>query len=119
MRRTYDRITAQSLVPLLDVITREMTERAEAVRTLTRKLRILRRDDAPQNAILDLQARLSNHRRELRLSTEELEKLGCYVDEGSPLAVIIPGADGKHEHGYRWDSGALDLIEIDTPELTA
>jgi len=119
MRRNYDRHTAERLVPLLNVITTEMTERAEAVRTLTRQLRVLRREDAAQNKILDLQARISTHRRELRLSTEELEKLGCYVDEGSPLAVIIPGADGKHEHGYRWDCGALDLIEIDTPELTA
>jgi hypothetical protein len=119
MRRTYDRTTAERLVPLLDVITTEMTERAEAVRTLTRQLRILRRKGASQEAILDIQASIATHRRELRLSTQELEKLGCYVDVGSPLAVIIPGADGKHEHGYRWDSGGLDLIEIDTPELTA
>ena len=59
------------------------------------------------------------NRRELRLSTKELEQLGCYVDEGNPLAVIIPGADGKHEHGFRWDTGALDLIELGTTEVSA
>ena len=59
MRRTYDRTTATSLVPLLDAITTEMVERSETVRSLTRQLRVLRRRDATQDEILNLQAVLA------------------------------------------------------------
>ena len=112
MKRTYDLDQAQKLIPLLDSITVEVVERAQAIRDLSRELRRLRREDGPTEEILNLQADLSIQRRSLRHCTEELEALGCYVDEGHPLAVIIPGPDGTHESGYRWEVGSVEIAQL-------
>ena len=111
MKRSYDRHGAAKLVPLLDSITREIFERGRAVRALTRTLKLLRDSDAPAVAILDVQAELANHKRELRHAREELESLGCAVDDAQPMRVIIRGADGSFEAGWAWDLGAAFVQE--------
>jgi hypothetical protein len=70
--------------------------------------------DAAAREILDVQAELATHKREMRLSLKELEDLGCVVGEGHPLAVIIPGHDGNLDHGYRWDCGEINVVRVES-----
>ena len=112
MKRTYDRTEAAKLVPLLNVITLEIFERSRATRVLSRHLKSLRENDAAATAILDVQAELANHKRELRVARQELGTLGCAVDEAHPLRVIIRGQDGSFETGFAWDLGDPSVHEL-------
>lgn len=108
MNRAYDRKTASDLLPLLDVILREVTERRHELRILERRLRRAREAEDVTDT-LELRAQIALHRREIRLALAEVQELGCVIESDSPLQVLIPGADGRLEGGYRWDAQALEL----------
>ena len=59
--------------------------------------------EAARSEMLDLRARLTTHRREIRLAEAELERLGCIVDSDHPWRVKIPGIDGRLEAGFQLD----------------
>ncbi len=108
MKKAYDSDRAKNLVPLLESISRELTERHAAIAKLERGLRSFPDSEAPNAEELDLRAELATQRRELRLAQKELEKLGCAVDENDPGCIRIPGADGKLERGFQWSWGELE-----------
>jgi hypothetical protein len=101
MKKAYDRHDAKRLVPLLETIAREISERVAAIQELEERSAAPRR---PSQRLHD-QAELAIHRRELRLARKELETLGCSNDEAHPTEVLIPGRDGNLEHGFRWQFG--------------
>jgi len=107
MKKAYDRTTARQLVPLLESITREVVDRLHEVRIFQGKLALLEQGKsgaaAKGDEYIELRAALSNHRREIRLAMQELERLGCVVDEHNPLVIFIPGSDGNIDHGFQWD----------------
>ncbi|MEL6428694.1 MAG: DUF2203 family protein [Planctomycetota bacterium] len=103
MNHAYDRDRAAQLVPLLESIFAEVADRRRSIRQLERELANAKRENAPTTG--DLTARLANHRRELRLTRAEFERLGCVVDEHNPNRVIIPGESGAHESGFHWQAG--------------
>ena len=111
MMKNYDRTEASKLLPLLDVITREISERSVAVRRLTRRVTELRELNGPQAELLDLEAELAGHKRELRHARTELESLGCAVDDAHPLRIMIRGSDGTFDRGYLWDVGTGGIHE--------
>ncbi len=43
---------------------------------------------------------LKDFRREVRLTTKELSRLGCELDPLAPTRVHIPGDDGHLEHAF-------------------
>ena len=114
MNQTYDRNHAAQLVPLLEAIFEEVADRRKAVRQLERELSQAKREGASQSAIGDLTARLANHRRELRHTRSEFERLGCVVDEHNPNRVIIPGEAGELEGGFHWQAGDT-VVHDNTP----
>ncbi len=98
----YDRQHALRLVPLLRSIMREVCERSTAIAQLETHLEKLSRPGKKSPDFYDLQARLSTHRRELRLARKELSRLGCVLDGSNLMRVHIPGNNGEFDHGYTW-----------------
>lgn len=99
MAKTYDSAQAQRLVPLLEVIGREILERQAQIVRLERR-RVPKGTDP-----IALRAELSGHRRELRNARRELARLGCRVDQSERLTIFIGGHGGAFESGYRWSPG--------------
>lgn len=110
MNHAYDRDNAARLVPLLESIFAEVADRRQAIRKLERQLQEAKREGASRTAIGELTARLANHRRELRLTSKEFERLGCQVDEHNPNRVIIPGAAGNLDEGFHWQVGTSEVL---------
>jgi hypothetical protein len=101
----YDEEHAEAMFPLLRSIMQEIQERAGAITRLERRREILTQAEGAfdrKNRLADVESRLSVHRRELRLATREIERLGCALDQDDPTRVRIPGRDGKLEQGYSW-----------------
>jgi hypothetical protein len=104
-RNVYDERHAEALVPLLRSIMNEVQERARAIARLERRREILTAAEGAydrENRMSEVEGRLAIHRRELRLATRELERLGCALDQADPLRVRIPGRDGKLDKGFSW-----------------
>ncbi len=113
MKRAYDRDRARNLIPLLGSITREIAERAHEARILQGRLGKL--EDEPMcEELVDLRAKLASHRREIRLSLKELERLGCAMDEDAPGQIRIPGRDGDFDHGFQFDPGSYSLRRVES-----
>ena len=104
MKKAYDCERATRLVPLLEVISREIVERRHQVRLLERRIARFRANGRPATEILDCKAQLATHLRELRHANTELERLGCVVDDEHPSTIFIPGADGELDRGFRWNA---------------
>ena len=109
MKHTYDWDHASKLVPLLGAIFAEVADRRTAIRTLERHLSRMKCDGAPADSMADAIARLAEHRRELRFTAREFERLGCVVDEDFPNRVVIPGTNGRLESGFLWQHGETDV----------
>ena len=118
MNRAYDRDKATQLVPLLEAIFEEVAERRREVRLLEKQMVRAKREASHPEEIARLQARLSTHRRELRLARREFERLGCVVDENDPNRVIIPGSNGALERGFHWAAGESDVTRLVTDSPT-
>ena len=113
MQKAYDRKAAEHLVPLLESITREITERGAELTVLCAQLPA-DEDPEPSPAFFDLNARVAGHKRAIRLAYLELERLGCTFDEQRPCCVRIPGSDGSFEVGFEWDANELELRSLST-----
>jgi|GEM_PF-808722 len=111
MKKSYDYDGAESLVPLLRVLNREIQERSEAIRGASRQIRKLRASRRRlsgrelRHQVDCLRAEIANQKREVRLAERELSQLGCSVDATDPTTVLIPGRDGNLEGGYSWRPG--------------
>jgi hypothetical protein len=105
MKKAYNYQGADELIPLLRSIQREVRERREEILRLENTLRVFKRRALEHPRLASTQAELMTHRRELRLSERELERLGCALDGERPFRVLIPGDDGAIEHGFAWDLG--------------
>ena len=105
MKKAYNYQGADELIPLLRSIQREVRERREEILRLENTLRVFKRRASEHPRLASTQAELMTHRRELRLSERELERLGCALDGERPFRVLIPGDDGAIEHGFAWDLG--------------
>jgi len=103
MKKAYDRIHANQLLPLLESISREITERGRRIQEL--ELQAAALTDTREERFFDAQAELATHKREVRLAERELDQLGCVVDDREPTSIIIPGTDGKLTRGFRWEMG--------------
>lgn len=117
MNKSYDLHGAESLIPLLRVIQREIGERKRAIRRLSLESQAVNRDitrpEAERKAEIGrLQATAATHRKEIRLAAAELEDLGCAFDTLDPQTVHIPGANGTHEAGYTWRVGQAQISEL-------
>ena len=112
MNKTYDRNHAEKLVPLLEVIVNEILERTRAVRKLAQESKPQPEGSAPSADELDRRAEIASHRREIRLSIKELERLGCVVDEQDLTRVYIPGPGGKIDRGFSWQSGEKNVRNV-------
>ena len=111
MKRAYDRDRARKLIPLLGSITQEINERVHEARILQGRLAKI--EGGPVcDEFMNLKAKLAVHRRELRHSAKELDRLGCVMDEEEPGQIRIPGSDGDFEHGFQFDSGSRSLRRV-------
>ena len=111
MTKAYNEQSAASLVPFLQATHREIRERADQVRRLENRLRLLSEEERSSS---DAQASLSTHRREIRQAKRDLRRLGCELDELGPFQVLIPGADGRLEHGFAWTAGDSQVRSVET-----
>lgn len=116
MNKAYDTQHAQQLVPLLESIVREVADRLHEIRILESRIGRIEAEAGEQasSEFFDLKASLATHRREIRLATRELERLGCVVDGRHPLRIIIPGSDGNLDHGFQWDPSDPMLRRVST-----
>ncbi|MCH2104440.1 MAG: DUF2203 family protein [Planctomycetes bacterium] len=105
MNKAYSYQGADELIPLLRSIQREVRERRDEILRLENTARVFKRRAKDHPRLASLQAELMTHRRELRMSERELERLGCALDGERPFRVLIPGDDGAIENGFAWDLG--------------
>lgn len=112
MNKTYERTDAEKLVPLLEVIVNEILDRSRTVRQLVKAASPPAEGTAPSTAELDRRAEIASHRREIRLSIKELERLGCVVDEQDLSRVYIPGPSGQLDRGFSWQSGEKNVRKV-------
>ncbi|MEM9378662.1 MAG: DUF2203 family protein [Planctomycetota bacterium] len=116
MKHAYDMDDASKLVPLLESIFQEVADRRLAIRDMEKTLVALKRQGAPADEIAPITAKLAVHRRELRHTRAEFERLGCVVDEHNPNRVVIPGAGGDLDVGYAWEAGESGVRSLTTEE---
>ena len=105
MKKAYNYQGADGLIPLLRSIQREVRERREEILRLESSSRVLKRRAKKHPRLASIEAELMTHRRELRMTERELQRLGCALDGERPFRVLIPGDDGAIEHGFTWDLG--------------
>lgn len=120
MNQSYDVTAAESLIPLLRVMNTELNERAAAIEMLHHEFRLVgKRDDLSkrERRIQEghLFAEISNHKREMRVTRREFQRLGCSFDEGDPETVHIPGENGEYDAGYTWrvGEGRVQVLQPD------
>lgn len=101
----YDQRRAQSLLPLLGAIGREIQERAETLAALEVAIERLEETDGAREELHRMEAEAATHRRGLRLAKVELERLGCSVVGMAPLTFRIPGRVGEAKHSFVWQTG--------------
>ncbi|MAE46970.1 MAG: hypothetical protein CMJ86_08780 [Planctomycetes bacterium] len=109
MRQTYNQATATRLIPLLSGIATEYIDRARSIRRLERRLESQRASDEEQAGILETTAQLSLERRGQRHCCEEVEHLGCELEAGRTVSVLIPATGGKQTLPWRWRVGDRSL----------
>ena len=100
--KSYTRVEAMRLIPLLDGIALEILERRTAIRKteeMIRALGVSRRVHAEE--IHRKRTQLARQRVELRRVGQELEKLGCSLAVTDPFEIFVPGVDD----GYGWRPG--------------
>jgi hypothetical protein len=84
--------------PLLRSIAVELRERTREVRDLETKQKVFESDGANhEKELADIVARLSIHRRELRMAQRELERLGWFVEDVLPLRLVRMDLNGLEE----------------------
>lgn len=122
----FDLESAERLKPLLQGIAMEIHERSREVRKIRHRLaklsgpeQELPTEPAERAETLELRARLATQLRERRNSLEELEELGCFLDE-TDGSVRIPGPSGTLEDGFLWNwlDGAIHPVPNVNPEPT-
>lgn len=118
MTKSYDYRGADSLIPLLQVLNREIKERTQAIQHTLRSIRRLKRQEPPvkpselRHRVALLQSQISTHKLEIRMTKKELSRLGCQVDSADPSMVLIPGRDGNLETGFAWRSGETSVHSL-------
>ena len=105
MKKAYERTQANRMIPLLASISREVRDRKRSIKRKERLLGRMRSAAAELCEVLGLQAELAGHKRELRHAEEELDRLGCALNDSPTRTVLIPGRNGALEDGYRWRLG--------------
>ncbi|MFT4538549.1 MAG: hypothetical protein ACI841_004055 [Planctomycetota bacterium] len=111
---SYDRKDAKLLLPLLESIGTEIQERKRSIRLLEKRITGIADDDSEETQMLNLKADLAEHRRGLRTSRAELDKLGCQEGQKRGKLFLIPGQDGTLESGFRWEHGQETLQRVQT-----
>lgn len=117
MKNAYDWDDASRLVPLFEAIFDEISDRRRAIRALESDLARMKQEGAPERAVAQVVARLAVQRRELRMTSKEIERLGCAVDTDVPDRIVIPGVNGRLENGFHWDRGADDVQLTSTSDF--
>ncbi len=85
---TLQEDSASKILPLVKAIGAELRDRATTIAFLQERLEAFQSTRSTHSdEIVNLQAELSIHRRELRRCKRELTQLGCSVDESDPLRI--------------------------------
>lgn len=105
MKKAYESVAADRLIPLLRSVQRELRERADAVRVIENKLRRARRAPEGDATRSLLEAELATHKLEVRQALRELARLGCALDQEQPGRILIPGRTGELADGFTWSFG--------------
>jgi predicted RNase H-like nuclease (RuvC/YqgF family) len=96
--KTIERKELERMMPLLRSISRELAERSRAIESLEARLHFIQASPQATRAHADeisgLEAQLSAHRRELRQISKEVRRLGCELDEGHPMRILLPTTVG-------------------------
>jgi hypothetical protein len=88
--------------PLLRSIAVELRERTREVRDLETKQKVLELESSKhENELADITARLSVHRRELRMAQRELERLGWFIEEVLPLRLVRMDLEGLDQASWQ------------------
>ena len=102
---TYDIRRANSLLPLLRSIGREIEERTAMIERLEQEIERLQPQNRPTQKGRALIADVATQRRELRHAREELQRFGCSVLGTAPLTIRIPGRGGEAKKSFVWQTG--------------
>ncbi|MEO0480151.1 MAG: DUF2203 family protein [Planctomycetota bacterium] len=112
MDKTYNLQEANSVVPLLTSIAREVEERRSELRQLRRDLRNLSSASTPEgldSSIADLEIRLRECEAGFRESLAEVEELGGHVLRLQPLTVHLNGRTKTGKVVFCWQVGETGI----------
>ena len=118
MKATIATNRAHELLPLLRSIGEEILERASRVEHLTSMIDALSTSRAHQDEVSWMRADLAMEKRELRHAEEELDRLGCTVQDLAPLTFRIQ-TDESDELTWRLGDQALRSTELQDLERSA
>jgi len=104
----YDPEHVKEILPLLESIGREISERTEELNTIEAEIERLSGEVVyGHDRMHRLVAEAAAHRRGLRQAKSELEQLGCSVVGTTPLTFRIPGRIGRTNRSFVWRTGDL------------
>lgn len=96
--------SVSQIIPLLRSISRELRERTEAIEALEERLEAFSSTRRIHEAdVANIQAELMTQRRELRYAEQELERLGCSLDEKDGKRIVFQGQEGGFSFSWNLD----------------
>jgi hypothetical protein len=98
MKQSYEREEAERLVPLLRSIGREVRARQSELARIEDRMSALRPTrHVHGDELARLESERSTHCRALRHAEEELARLGCRLDEGEAVRILVPADRSEHQ----------------------
>ncbi len=105
--KRYGPDEVSGLLLLLGSIGREIEERSRTLAGIEQRIEELSKLEVfDPEALRDLEAQAAVHRRQLRLTRQELARLGCSLLGTDPLTFRIPGRVGESKKSLVWQKGA-------------
>jgi len=102
---------AERLLPLLKSIAREVRDRKAAISFLEGRIESLKLSPNLHAEDLRLaEATLATERRALRHAEEELERLGCRLEEGDPERIVVGGPGQSYT--FSWKLGDTQIHRL-------
>lgn len=110
-RKVGEFLTARRTLPLVRSIASEVRDRVRAIAVLESQLES--RGSRAHDDTLDLGARLSTARRELRLAEKELQRLGWAVERSEPMRLVYGGEEGDADLTWQPEDTGFYRVSTD------
>ncbi len=112
METRYSLAIADQMLPLIEVIAGEITDRRDARRALCQDLEDLETAETPEGlgaCTAEINAQIYEHDEGLRIAQRELEGMGLRILRLTPLTLHIPGKTRQGPIVFCWQEGEVHV----------